>query len=76
MAHSSKIFTLWSCIRNSLLTIGIGLFAFQFYFIIYLAELGLCGCTYVFSSYGERGLFFVEVHELLIVVASLVEHRL
>ena len=45
MTHNSKIFTLWSCIRNSLLTIGIGLFAFQFYFIIYLAELGLCGCT-------------------------------
>ena len=45
MAQSSKIFTFWSCTRNNLLTIGIGWFAFKFYFIIYLAELGLCCWT-------------------------------
>ena len=27
----------------------------------------------VFSSYGERGLLFIAMHRLLIVVASLVE---
>ena len=31
----------------------------------------------LFSSFGERGLLFVEVHRLLVVVASLVAvHRL
>ena len=39
--------------------------------------LGLRCCARAFSSCGERGLLFVVVHWLLIVVASLVaEHRL
>ena len=38
---------------------------------------GLHCCVQAFSSYGERGLLFVVVCELLIVVASLVaEHGL
>ena len=48
-------------------------------FIIYLCltALGLHFCTRAFSSCGERGLLFVAVRRLLIVVASLVtEHRL
>ena len=41
------------------------------------AALGLCCCAQAFSSCGERGLPFVEVHGLLIAVASLVaEHGL
>ena len=49
-----------------------------FYFIyLSLAALGLCCCARAFSSCGERGLRFLEVHGLLIAVASLiVEHRL
>ena len=52
-----------------------------FYFIIIffkfiLAALGLRCCARAFSSCGERVLLFVAVHGLLIVVASLVEHRL
>ena len=43
----------------------------------FLAVLGLHCCAWAFSSCGERGLLFVAVHGLLIVVASLVaEHRL
>ena len=42
-----------------------------------MAVLGLCCCSWAFSSCGERGLLFVAVHGLLIVVASLVaEHGL
>ena len=42
-----------------------------------LAGWGLLCCVRDFSSCGERGLLFVVVHGLLIVVASLVsEHRL
>ena len=49
-----------------------------FYLFIYLfmAELGLCCCTWAFSSCGERGLLFLTVSGLLIAVASLVEHGL
>ena len=44
---------------------------------LFLAALGLHCCTQAFSSCGERGLLFVVVLGLLIVVASLfVEHRL
>ena len=53
------------------------------FFLSLLNNLFIFGCTgsscymQAFSSCGERGLFFVEVHGLLIVVASLVaEHRL
>ena len=42
-----------------------------------MAALGLCCCTQAFSGCGERGLLFVVVRGLLIVVASLVvEQRL
>ena len=42
-----------------------------------LAALGLHCCARALSSYSERGLLFVAVCGLLIVVASLVvEHRL
>ena len=45
---------------------------FVFFF---LAALGLRCCVWASSSGGERGLLFVVVHGLLIVVASLVaEH--
>ena len=44
---------------------------------LFLAVLGLRCCARVFSSCGERGLLFIAVHRLLIVVASLVvEHGL
>ena len=44
---------------------------------LFLAVLGLCCCTWAFSSCGERGLLFVTVCGLLIAVASLVaEHGL
>ena len=39
---------------------------------LFLAALGLCCCARSFSSCGERGLLFVVVRGLLIVVASLV----
>ena len=51
----------------------------NFYLFIYLflAALGLHCCAWAFSSCGERGLLFVAVHGLLIVVVSLVaEHGL
>ena len=44
---------------------------------LFLAALGLGCCTQAFSSCGERGLLFIAVHGLLIVVTSLVaEHGL
>ena len=47
------------------------------FFFFFLAALGLGCCARAFSSCGERGLLFVEVHGLLIAVASLVvEHGL
>ena len=51
------------------------IFIFFNKFILFLAVLGLRCCTWAFSSFRERGLLFVVVHGLLIVVASLVaEH--
>ena len=52
----------------------------RFYFIflnlfihyLFLAALGLRCCTQAFSSCGERGLLFIAVRGLLIVVASLI----
>ena len=42
-----------------------------------MAALGLCCCARAFSSCSERGLLFIAVCRLLIVVASLVvEHGL
>ena len=47
------------------------------YLFIFLAALGLRCCVRTFSSCGKRGLLFVVVRGLLIVVASLVaEHGL
>ena len=49
-----------------------------YYFLkinLFLAVLGLCCCVRPFSSCGERGLLFIAVRGLLIVVAPLVaEH--
>ena len=48
-----------------------------FYFIYLFAALGLCCCSWAFSSCSERRLLFVAVRGLLIAVASPVaEHRL
>ena len=53
------------------------LFCFINLVILFLAVLGLHCCTRAFSSCGERGLLFIAVRRLLIVVASLVaEHGL
>ena len=51
---------------------------FMYLFIyLFLASLGLHCCAQAFSSCGERGLLFVAVRGLLVVVASLVaEHGL
>ena len=50
---------------------------FIYLFIYFWAASGLRWCSWTFSSCGERGLFFVAVRGLLIVVASLVaEHGL
>ena len=52
-------------------------FFYKFIYLIYLflAALGLRCCAQTFSSCGERGLLFVVVRGLLIVMASLVaEH--
>ena len=44
---------------------------FKFYFIyLFLAALGLRCCARAFSSCSKRGLLFVEVHGLLMAVAS------
>ena len=42
---------------------------------LFLAVLVLRCCVRAFSSCGERGLLFVAVHGLLIVVASLVAEQ-
>ena len=42
-----------------------------------MAALDLCCCAQAFSSCSKQGLFFLVLHKLLIVVASLAaEHRL
>ena len=53
---------------------GFSFFFHKFIYFIYLSlsVLGLCCCVQAFSSCGERGLLFVVVCRLLIVVASLV----
>ena len=48
----------------------------DFIYLFILAALNLHCCAQSFSSCGERGLLFVVVHRLLIVVASVVEHGL
>ena len=47
------------------------------YLFLFLAALGLCCQVRAFFSCSKRGLLFIAVHGLLIVVASLVaEHGL
>ena len=58
-------------------TLNFILFFHYLFIYLFLAALGLRCCVWAFSSCGERGLFFVVVHGLLIAVASLVaEHGL
>ena len=53
------------------------LFLKNLFVYLFLAALGLRCCTWTFSSCSERGLLFVVVCGLLIVVVSLVaEHGL
>ena len=67
--YSSRIFSIY--IHTYTYT------CFFFLIYLYLAALGLCCCARSFPSCGERGLLFVAVRGLLIVVASLVaEHGL
>ena len=55
---------------------GFRLFFKKIYFIyLFLAVLGLHCCARAFSNCGERGLLFVAVCRLLILVASLVEEH-
>ena len=50
---------------------------FFFNISLFLAALGVRCCVRAFYSYGERGLLFIVVRGLLIVVASFVaEHGL
>ena len=50
---------------------------FFLFFILFLAALGFCCCTWAFSSRGERGLLLIAVRGLLIAAASVVgEHGL
>ena len=49
----------------------------KFIYLFILAALGLRCCVRAFSSCDKQGLLFVEVHGLVIAVASLVaEHGL
>ena len=48
---------------------------FIYFIYLVLAALGLPCCVRAFSSCGERGLLFVAVCGLLIMVASLVEEH-
>ena len=55
----------------------IALIGGKIYIFIFLSALGLRCCVWAFSSCGERGLLFVAVHGLLIVVPFVVaEHGL
>ena len=66
------IYFLYSCQFNGQKMASLCLFV-----CLFMAVLGLHCCAQAFSSCGERGLLFVAVCELLIVVASLaVEHGL
>ena len=42
-----------------------------FYFVLFLAALGLCCCVQVFSSCGKQGLLFIKACRFLIVVPFL-----
>ena len=52
-------------------------FKINLFIYLFLAALGLRCCARAFSSCGERGLLFIVVRGILIVVSSLVvEHGL
>ena len=52
-------------------------FLFVLFIYLFMAALGLCCCTWAFSSCREQGLLLVALRRLLIAVASLVaEHGL
>ena len=52
-------------------------YKFIYFTYLFLAVLGLRCCVRAFSSCGERGLLFIAVRGLLVVVASIVaEHGL
>ena len=64
-----------SCTSFFLISLNIN--CFHLFIYLFLAALGLHCCTQTLTACSEWGLLFVEVHELLVVVASLiVEHRL
>ena len=71
------ILTLYQIYGLQIFSIPWVAFSFSFFSFFLLAASGLHCCMWAFSSCGEPGLLFVEVHGLLIVVASLVaEHGL
>ena len=75
MTHMN-ILSLWSLVNLRILTKLNGatffFFLINLFIYLFLAALGLRCCVLAFSSCGERGLLFVVVRGLLIVVASLV----
>ena len=74
--HSSFIRISFTLYYNSVITPIFKCYLFVCLFIyLFMAALGLRFCARAFSSCGERGLFFVAVCRLLIVVASLVVER-
>ena len=76
MSHSESIAQPNSSPRN-LASESFFFFKKNLFIYLFLAVLGLCCCVWAFCSCGERGLVFVAVRGLLIVVASLVlEHGL
>ena len=50
---SSKSFIVSCLIFKSLSHLGFCLFVFYKFIYLFLAELGLCGCAWVFSNCGE-----------------------
>ena len=68
----------WEMRTISSMWLDYGEKSYEIIFIyLFVAALGLRCCAWTFSSSGERGLLFVAVSRLLIVVASLVaEHGL
>ena len=50
-------------------------FKILFIYLNFWTVVGLRCCTWAFSSCGEQGLVLIEVHGLLIAVASLVAER-